>query len=198
MATNYPEGSQIWCPVCLTTLKNVDKHLKSVHHLVPGSEEQKILCALGRDRTRVDGELVRCPLFGATRCAAEVENPKHHLKHSHKDLTAERMTEVLRPLRYEKAMMALKELRQSKRESMITHLDQSFDEGEPPQRPKHLGHPGPSSSQDVQSLQAEVKALRRANEKMRQELSKLQEEKVQTFGTHFYREGYCNQLYHFV
>ena len=193
MAANYPEGSNIWCPVCLTTVKNVDKHLKAVHHLTPGSEEQKILCALGRDRTRVDGELVRCPLFGATGCAAEVANPKHHLKHKHKDLTAERMTEVLRPLRYEKAMMILKDLRRSKRENMITHLDQNFDEGEPAPR-----HPGPSSSQDIQSLQAEVKALRRANGLMRQELSKLQEKKVQTFGTHVYREGYCNQLYHFV
>ena len=172
MAPNYPEGSDHWCPLCHVTVKNVDKHLKKMHHLIGGSEEQRILCSLGTDRTPVEGEAIRCPLSRETGCAAQITNPRHHLRGKHKGITKAKMIQVLRPIRYELAIRQLKELRQSCRENMITHLDEMYQEGEPVPR-----DPAPSSSQDCgpcQILQAEVEYLRRVNGLLRQELSKLQ------------------------
>ena len=181
MAPNYyPEGSHTWCPVCLTEVKNVDKHLKAVHHVTPLSQEQKILCALGRDRIALGGELVRCPLFRETGCTREIENPCHHLKTSHGPITKERMKEVLRPIRYKKAMGQLKELRRSKRETMMTNLDEIYEEDEPAS-----GFPAPTKCTNHQCKleRKQIKTLQRINSLLRLELSKLQELQVQTFGT---------------
>ena len=83
---DFPSGSDNWCPVCCAEILNVDKHLKSIHSLKPHSEEQRILCSLGTDRTPVEGEEVLCPLFRKTGCVARVKNVRHHVRNKHKEI----------------------------------------------------------------------------------------------------------------
>ena len=123
-----------FCPVCKAEMVHIDRHLITVHRTVPLSEEQAILCKLGKDRIPLVGGPFRCPLFREVGCPAYVEHPKHHLKNSkiHPGLGVAAVTLALRPLRYKLAMQQLRELRTAKA-SLVTDLDEVYfgkqDEG---------------------------------------------------------------------
>ena len=149
-------------------LKNVDRHLRIVHHILPDSEEQQILCKLGSDRIPLEGENFRCPLF-LQGCFALILHPKHHLKHSHPELTQDQIREALRPLRYKLAMRKLGELRATK-VSLVTDLDLVYFEAE--------GDAGPSTSGGSKCANPNCKrdkkqcaVLQKLNAELRKQLS---------------------------
>ena len=170
MSAYYPEGHERWCPLCHLSFLNVDKHLKTVHGTVGGTEEQQILCSLGADRTPVEGEFVRCPLFRTTGCTAEIANVRHHIRNKHPQTTKDQITRALRPMRYKIAMRLLKNLRASKKEKMVTELDLDYEEGD-----ETVRVPAPTTCRQKQckDTRKEVETLKRINALQRRELSKL-------------------------
>ena len=142
-----------FCPVCNIVLKNVDRHLRTVHHILPDSEEQRILCKLGSDRIPLEGDNFSCPLFRREGCTALIMHPKHHLKKCHPTLSPDQITELLRPLRYKLAMRKLGELRTAK-VSLVTDLDLIFFEAE-------VDEPQPSTSSGSKCIKAECRSERR-------------------------------------
>ena len=141
----------------------MDRHLRTVHHVFPDSEEQKILCKLGSDRIPLEGEMFRCPLF-REGCLASIRHPKHHLKNSHPALSTQQITNILRPLRYELAMRKLGELRAAK----VTDLDVVYfeTEGDAPQ---------PSTSRctnpECKMERKQCAVLQKLNAELRKQLS---------------------------
>ena len=111
-----------FCPLCRKSIAGVDTHLISEHGTISGSEEQKILCKLGRDRIHLPEGTYTCPLR-KKGCKSVVKNPVHHLKGSrHEPMTTRQINMILRPLRWQVAMQQLRDLRTSGA-PMVTSLD---------------------------------------------------------------------------
>ena len=111
-----------FCPLCRKIIGGVDTHLLSEHGTISGSEEQKILCKLGRDRIDLSDGTYACPL-STKGCKSVVKHPVHHLKGKcHSSLTPRRRIMLLRPLRWQVAMQQLRDLRTSGA-PMVTSLD---------------------------------------------------------------------------
>ena len=113
-----------FCPLCEKKVTNVDRHLLRVHRTSPKTGEQSVLCKLGRDRTLLERVECQCPISG---CTAVVTHVKHHLRNVHGGLSKVQMELALRPLRWERAMCELRDLRAKKGEPpLVTDLDIHF------------------------------------------------------------------------